>query len=76
MALTNFKNNVGKPTDDDEYARLLCSVLGCGKIWTVKIDKPMCSFHQWGPQKDQPKKGLPTPKTPPVKPFTEVEDEF
>ena len=74
MALTNFKNNVDKPTDDDEYARLLCSVLGCEKIWTVKIDKPMCSFHQWG--KAEPKKGLPTLKTPPVKPFTEVEDEF
>lgn len=33
---------------DDEYARLLCSVPGCGQRWSVKIDKPMCSFHQWG----------------------------
>ena len=32
---------------DDEYARLLCSVPGCGQLWSVKIDKPMCSFHQW-----------------------------
>lgn len=47
MALTNYKNNVSKPSDDEEYARLLCSVPGCGKRWTVKIDKPMCSFHQW-----------------------------
>ena len=74
MALTNFKNNVGKPTDDDEYARLLCSVPGCGKRWTVQIDRPMCSFHQWGPQKDQPKKV--EFKHPPIKPFTEVEEDF
>ena len=42
-----------KPNDQDEYNRLLCSVPGCGKIWTVKIDKPMCSFHQWS---KEPKK--------------------
>ena len=74
MALTNFKNNVSKSTDDDEYARLFCSVLGCGKRWSIKIDKPMCSFHQWGPKKDQPKKV--EFKQPPIKPFTEVDDVF
>ena len=59
---------------DDEFARLLCSVPGCGQRWSVKIDKPMCSFHQWG--KTEAKKGLPTPKIPPQKPFTEVEEDF
>ena len=65
MALTNFKNNVSKPTDDDDYKRLLCSVPGCGQRWTVMIDRPMCSFHQWG--KTETKKSLPIPKNPPVK---------
>ena len=59
---------------DDEYARLLCSVPGCGQRWSVKFDKPMCSFHQWGSKKDQPKKT--EFKHPPVKPFSEVEDVF
>jgi len=54
-----------EPQKDDEYSRLLCSVPECGKIWTVKIDKPMCSFHQWN--KSEPKKSLPTPKNPPLK---------
>lgn len=42
-------NKIEKP--DDEYARLLCSVPGCGQPWSVKIDKPMCSFHQWPDRK-------------------------
>lgn len=70
MALTNFKNNVSKPTDDDEFKRLLCSVPGCGKPWSIQIDRPMCSFHQWGKSK------LQAPKTPPQKPYTDVEDVF
>jgi hypothetical protein len=32
----------------DEVQRLMCSSLGCQRPWSVKIDKPMCSFHQWG----------------------------
>jgi len=47
------KPNAPKSNDQDEYNRLLCSVPGCGKVWTVKIDKPMCSFHQWS---KEPKK--------------------
>ena len=33
----------------DEMQRLMCSVLGCNKRWTVHIsgDKPKCSKHQW-----------------------------
>jgi hypothetical protein len=48
MALTNFKGNVSKPTDDDDYKRLFCSIPSCGQRWSIMIDKPMCSYHQWG----------------------------
>ena len=55
-----------EPQNDDEYSRLLCSVPGCGKIWTVKIDKPMCSFHQWNkePQKSKNVADVLKPKEP------------
>jgi hypothetical protein len=32
----------------DDYKTLLCTVPGCGRKWTVKIESPQCSFHQWG----------------------------
>ena len=54
MSYLNAKKKYQEePQKEDEYSRLLCSVPGCGKIWTVKIDKPMCSFHQWN---KEPKK--------------------
>jgi hypothetical protein len=42
-----------KPTkveanDDDEYKKLMCSYPGCKSRWSVRVDAPMCSFHQWG----------------------------
>lgn len=40
-----------EPQKDDEMQRLMCSVAGCGKRWSVKIDKPMCSYHQWNKEK-------------------------
>ena len=61
-----------EPQKDDEMQRLMCSVPGCPNRWTVKIDKPMCSFHQWGPRKDKPVEF----KHPPVKPFNEVGEDF
>jgi hypothetical protein len=48
MALTNFKNNAPQESGFDEMQRLMCSVPGCPNRWSVKIDRPMCSFHQWG----------------------------
>ena len=33
---------------DDEYKRLQCSMSGCGSPWSIQIDRPMCTFHQWG----------------------------
>lgn len=71
MALTNFKNNVYKPSDDEEYSRLLCSVPGCSKPWSVNMGSPKCSFHQWGKTEKSS-----IPKTPPQKPYTEVDDVF
>ena len=32
----------------DPYVRLLCTEPGCGRRWTVQLDKPQCSFHAWG----------------------------
>ena len=43
MALTNFKNHQVESSFDTN----LCSVPGCTNWWSVKIDKPKCSFHQW-----------------------------
>lgn len=46
MALTNFKKD--QPTNDDQS--LLCSVNGCGNLWSVRLEgsPPKCSRHQWG----------------------------
>ena len=47
----------------DDSNRLLCTHPGCGKIWTVNIERPYCSFHQWGERKAPPKKFEPKQKT-------------
>lgn len=46
MALTNFKKD--QPTAEDNS--LLCSVNGCGNLWSVRLEgsPPKCNFHQWG----------------------------
>jgi hypothetical protein len=48
MALTNFRNNTQQDSGFDEMQRLMCSTPGCQNRWTVMIDRPMCSYHQWG----------------------------
>jgi hypothetical protein len=56
----------------DEISRLMCSVPGCPNRWTVQIDRPMCSFHQWGTSakpKTQIQKVL---KTPPVQHWNDI----
>lgn len=35
----------------DELEKLKCSVLGCNKPWSVKIEAPKCSEHQWSDKK-------------------------
>jgi hypothetical protein len=32
----------------DDYQKLQCTHPGCGARWSVMIDKPKCSRHQWG----------------------------
>ena len=46
-AKKRYENDAIESTDD-ETQKLMCSMPGCKNRWTVKIDKPMCSFHQWG----------------------------
>ena len=53
--------------DELEYRKLLCSVPGCGALWTVRIEQPMCSRHQWG---DNPFKS----KTKATKPPTDLRE--
>jgi len=75
MALTNFKKNASQDSGFDEMQRLMCSVPGCPNRWTVQIDRPMCSFHQWGTSakpKTQIHKVL---KTPPVQHWNEKNDD-
>lgn len=36
----------------DEIEKLKCTVPGCKNNWSVKIEAPKCSFHQWGSVKD------------------------
>ena len=33
---------------EDEIQKLMCTADGCTNRWSVKIDRPMCSKHQWG----------------------------
>ena len=42
-----------EPKDRDDGPSLLCSVNGCGNLWSVRMDghMPKCSFHQWGAAK-------------------------
>jgi len=44
----------------DEVQRLMCSVSGCNKRWTVHIsgDKPKCSEHQWATDKPAFKRNI------------------
>jgi hypothetical protein len=44
-------------TFDDGVQQLMCSVSGCNNRWSVKTDRPMCSFHQWGTS-DKPKSDI------------------
>ena len=57
-----------KSFDQDESARLMCSVPGCGKPWSIKIDAPMCSYHQW--QKTAPREKTHISTILPAKPKT------
>lgn len=47
MALTNFKSNVKTQNEQDDYQRLICTEPGCSRPWSVMVDRPKCSKHQW-----------------------------
>ena len=74
MALTNFKNNA-QDAGFDEMQRLMCSSAGCSNRWTIQIDRPMCSFHQWGTS-SKPKSDIhKVLKTPPVQHWNDTEND-
>jgi hypothetical protein len=54
MSFNQFGKNVKQESSFDDEQRLMCSVSGCGKRWTVHIsgDKPKCSKHQWEEKTD------------------------
>jgi len=51
--MTFAKPNPKQESHLDEVQKLMCSVPGCPKRWTVHVsgDKPKCSEHQWGKEK-------------------------
>ena len=62
----------------DELEKLMCSVPGCNKRWSVKIDAPKCSDHQWSDKKPATKRDIGTlmPSTKPVKHWMDDGDIF
>ena len=50
MAITKFTQQ--KDDSFDDVQRLMCSVSGCNKRWSVHMEgeKPKCSKHQWEKQ--------------------------
>ena len=51
----SFAKPETKQSSQDDYSRLLCTFPGCNAVWTVQIDRPMCSFHQWKGEPPQKK---------------------
>ena len=53
----------------DEVQRLMCSVPGCPKRWSVDMGKPMCSEHQWSDRRPATRRDIAAllPNTKPVK---------
>ena len=47
------KPNVPKENTFDDVQRLMCSVQGCQRRWSVHMEgmRPMCSEHQWSGSK-------------------------
>jgi hypothetical protein len=56
----SFKDKYSTKQDDgfDEVQRLMCSVAGCPKRWSVNMGRPMCSEHQWGDKKPATKRDI------------------
>jgi len=48
-----FRANLATKKDklESEFDRLMCTVAGCTRRWTVDMGRPMCSEHQWSDKK-------------------------
>ena len=51
--MKNLKDKIDsfkQDSEQDALQKLMCSVPGCPRRWSVHLDgyKPMCSQHQWG----------------------------
>lgn len=71
-----------KPTKyetPDDRNPSLCSVPSCTNLWSVKIDSPKCSHHQWNSVNKPKAKALPQLKAKTVTQWYDeqkAEDEF
>jgi hypothetical protein len=56
----SFKNQLQRKSEpeDDGLRKLLCTVAGCGKRWTVDMGRPMCSKHAWASDTPTPIKDV------------------
>jgi len=63
--------------DKPDVDPLKCQVAGCGKPWSVNMGWRKCSTHAWGKDPDYGLSSVPKVafKHPPVKPFSEIDDE-
>lgn len=48
MSLVRARDNREQGSAEQDERALMCTFPGCHFRWSVKIDRPMCSFHQWG----------------------------
>ena len=46
-----------KSDDFDDESKRFCSYPGCQNLWSVRIDRQLCSRHAWGDPK--PKRPIP-----------------
>jgi len=60
----------------EEQNTSLCSVPGCTNLWSVKIDSPKCSFHQWNTGSKPKAKPLPELKEKTVAQWYDEKDVF
>jgi hypothetical protein len=62
----------------DELEKLKCSVAGCQNPWSVKIEAPKCSMHQWSDKKPATQRDISvaTFKHPPVQHWQDDEGAF
>jgi hypothetical protein len=65
----NFVKPDTKKDPLDDVQRLMCSVPGCPKRWSVDMGKPMCSEHQWSDRRPATRRDIAAllPNTKPVK---------